>query len=405
MFHSCYFCIAMLAVFDIMVNTPSYPTICDAKRIDHEHRWVPSQNLTQWYTPFDQCVINNPTNFSYERIIEDCESRVASASGGKDLLPMRCRAGNSWPSRSTYCSAEDLPFANRTNFQKALNGLDDPSSKPLAAFFSKLQSERGALLLIGDSVTQQFYGALACELEREGVWKEPRKFQNTDEMQYVRVKSDGIAEANHAVPISFLPIYHMVNGRWDRIPNANFHKLKTSLEDWIKRTDINSIVVVINMGLHYVDNPVKDFTPSDYESQMTMVLSYLHHFVIDNTISVSEEASEKRIRIFWRETSAQHFPTPNGYWPGQRYSHTMRLQCEPVRDTSPSADWRNRIIEKIVRTRSLFNIHIIKFYDVTLPLFSEHPNGGLKDCTHFCWYPMLYQSIFNDMNRYMVELK
>lgn len=91
---------------------------------------------------------------------------------------------------------------------------------------------------------QQFYSAIACELEREGVWKYPSRFTNTDEVQYVRVVTDdssshagykskdnnslggGSSRSNnstatatpdsstdHNVLIKFLPIYHFVDGR------------------------------------------------------------------------------------------------------------------------------------------------------------------------------------------------
>ena len=73
---------------------------------------------------------------------------------------------------------------------------------------------------MGDSVMQQFYSAIACELEREGLWKNPQKFTNTDEALYVRC-----ATCKHKVEIKFLPIYHFVNGRFDRIRDAAMHRI------------------------------------------------------------------------------------------------------------------------------------------------------------------------------------
>lgn len=102
--------------------------------------------------------------------------------------------------------------------------------------------------------------------------------------------------------------------------------------------------------------------------------------------------------MLWRETSAQHFPTGNGYWPGVKYATNMKLQCVPIQDTTPQADWRNRIIEQIILKHNFFTVQIIRFYNLTLPLWSAHPNGKLRDCTHFCWFPMLYQSIFHQLN-------
>ena len=47
---------------------------------------------------------------------------------------------------------------------------------------------------------QQFYSAIACELEREKVWKNPYKFTNTDELQYVKC-----SDCTNSVQIKFLP--------------------------------------------------------------------------------------------------------------------------------------------------------------------------------------------------------
>lgn len=95
---------------------------------------------------------------------------------------------------------------------------------------------------------QQFYSALACELERELVWRNPSKFTNTDELQYV--KSD--TSVTKASQIKFLPIYHFVNGRFDRVANASMVHLKKAVEGMIANYD--SLVVIFNVGLHYVVN-------------------------------------------------------------------------------------------------------------------------------------------------------
>ena len=79
----------------------------------------------------------------------------------------------------------------------------------------------------------------------------------------------------------------------------------------------------------------------------------------------------------------------------------MKLACVPIKDKSYESDWRNRDIENIINNNKLNKIKIIKFYNITAPLYSSHPNGFLKDCTHFCWTPMLYQPIFNYLDSAM----
>lgn len=328
--------------------------------------WIESKNLSQWYNDFDLCLIKSTSNGTIESIMKQCENELNHSSS----KPVRCIAGNSWPSKSEFCSAADIPFNKRTGFQKSLENLDNPTDNHLKTFFSKLSEENGALLVIGDSVMQQFFSAIACELEREKIWNNPTKFTNTDEIQYIRVSPNSTI-----VPMQFLPIYHLVNNRFDRIPNAPMKKLENTLELYIKQH--NSVTVIINMGLHYIDNPVPNFSRIDYRNQMIIVLTYLHNIALSN--------SNKNIRIFWRETSAQHFPTNNGYWPGAKYANIMKLTCIPHKNSNSNLDWRNREIESIIFTKKLFLIQIISFYNITQPLWSNHPSGNLQDCTHFCW--------------------
>ncbi len=348
-------------------------------------QWIDSQNISQWYNPFDLCMIYNASSDSVDNIMKSCETTMPS----NKLPPIRCRAGNTWPSKSGFCSSVDIPFNQRKNLQRSVIGFDNPLNNPLSSFFRKLSAQNGALLLVGDSVMQQFFSAIACELEREGVWSDPSRFTNTDQPQHVRVKDQRNANGGAPAPIKFLPIYHFVNGRFDRIANASMHHLKTTVEAMAEK--VSTLVVVLNMGLHYIDNPEKSFARADYQAQMTMALRYLHGF--------AARQPAKNIQIFWRETTAQHFPTPNGYWPGVRYSNDMKLGCVPIKDPSPAADWRNRDIDDIVHRHSLSKIRILRFYNLTVPLWSEHPNGHMKDCTHFCWTPMLYQPLFHELDR------
>lgn len=329
-------------------------------------RWVESKHLNKWYNPFDLCMIHSGSNSSIKEVIKECETKTNAPAPP----PVRCQAGNSWPSKSEYCSAADIPFNQRMHFQRSVEGLDDPGDHHLKRFFAKLSEEEGTLVVVGDSVMQQYFSAIACELEREQVWKDHTKFSNTDEVQYVRVAPNATL-----VPMQFLPIYHFVNGRHDRIPNAPMRKLESTLEALLPK--FKSIVVVVNMGLHYIDNPVPNFSRIDYRHQMTTALTYLHNFALSHLY--------KNIRVFWRETSAQHFPTANGYWPGAKYASVMKLTCVPHKDTSSGADWRNREIEDILASKKLFMVQTIPFFNVTRPLWSAHPSGHLQDCTHFCW--------------------
>ena len=165
------------------------------------------------------------------------------------------------------------------------------------------------------------------------------------------------------------------------------HQLQKAVNNFINEYD--SLMIFINMGLHYVSNPIAKFSRPDYQQQISEALIYLNSIYLENK-------NKKKIRIIWRETSAQHFPTVNGYWPGVKYAHNMDVKCVPIEDPSPSADWRNTDVYQIIKQNNL-HIKIAPFYNQTLPLWNMHVNGHLRDCTHLCWTPMLYQSLYHYM--------
>ena len=255
-------------------------------------QWKNSSNLEKWFSPLDNCILNSRGS----DVLEICREKTGIKD---DKQPLRCAIGNSWPSKSGFCSSEDLSFHDRKHFTQSFEGYDDPSSSPLKDFFTDLALEQGAVLLIGDSVMQQFFSAIACELERENVWLDRTRFTNTDETFFVPAEP----ETTYKVPIKFLPIYHFVNSKYDRVADASMVALRKNVENFVDT--YNSVYIFINMGLHYVISPIAQFSRTDYHNQMLRALQYL------NSVSV-QKAKKGKIRIFWRETSAQHFPTFNG---------------------------------------------------------------------------------------------
>jgi hypothetical protein len=140
--------------------------------------WIPSKNIDEWLTPLDKCILRSQT--TTDDVLAQCR---LNSSISENRQPYRCTLGNSWPSKSGFCSSRELSFQQRKSFSNAfvtsnLNG-DHPHSRPMKLFFNKLSSENGSALFIGDSVMQQFFNAIACELEREHIWKDPNKFKNT----------------------------------------------------------------------------------------------------------------------------------------------------------------------------------------------------------------------------------
>lgn len=264
------------------------------KQVVPRYNWVRSVNTSAWYSSLDLCILQNTSRVDVDIILHDCQARHPQPA----QVP-RCTVGNAWrgPAKAPFCSSQDIPYSERTQLVEAVDGFDDPSQRPLYHFFRKLALKKGSVILIGDSVMQQFFGSIACELEREGIWTDPNNFKNTDEIKFV--SADPSIE--HSVPIKFTAVYHFVNGRYDRIANASMHAMKKSVDDFILKYDC--VYIIANMGLHYVSNPLAHFSRVDYVEQMTWALQYLQRV---------SETNSKDIRVFFRETTAQHFPTPNG---------------------------------------------------------------------------------------------
>jgi hypothetical protein len=356
--------------------------------------WTESKHLSEWLHPFDTCLLQDNRNLTVIEITNDCLNKLEKEERKakhkvNPLLPVRCRVGNTWPSRSEYCDSTDIPFSERLNLKSIVPAFDNPNDFVLRDFFHGLAHDSGLFLMIGDSVMQQFFGAIACELERENVWKDPSQFTNTDETRTI-----AFPDVKTVATAKFLPVYHLVNGRYDRVANAAMHSVEQVMLAAL--TNHKRIIVLVNMGLHYVDNPVKGFTKADYTEQVTTLLSYLNKVATDNT-------GKHQIEIIWRETTAQHFATPNGYWPGSKFSARLQFGCVPLQDSSAEADWRNRAVEAVVSQQQLQHVKILPFYNLTVSLWSEHPNGLLRDCTHFCWSPMMYQPIFHYLRSMMVS--
>ena len=171
--------------------------------------------------------------------------------------------------------------------------------------------------------------------------------------------------------------------------NASMYSLRKSVDAFLDSELYESLMIFINVGLHYVSNPIPHFSRSDYRTQITEALKYLNDKSLNNK-------NKKKIRIIWRETSAQHFPTYNGYWPGVKFAEKMDVKCVPIKNRTEAADWRNLDAKEII-TKNKFNIKIAPFYEDTVPLYNMHVNGHLRDCTHLCWSPMLYQKLFHFM--------
>lgn len=58
------------------------------------------------------------------------------------------------------------------------------------------------------------------------------------------------AANNYKVPIKFLPLYHFVNSKYDKIANASMAALKKNVAEFVEKHE--SVYVMINMVKPFV---------------------------------------------------------------------------------------------------------------------------------------------------------
>ena len=97
--------------------------------------------------------------------------------------------------------------------------------------------------------------------------------------------------------------------------------------------------------------------------------------------------------VLWRETLAQHFPTPSGLYakPGLGIDPARSLiqgSCRPLRDASVAAR-ANSAVTSLVRS---FNVSVLRAFSTSANRWDEHIDRHSEyartknstDCTHFC---------------------
>lgn len=243
--------------------------------------------LSGWYTPLDVCLLWDHTTNKVTSDIQRCKK----AHPYHAKQPDRCIVGNTWPTKAISCSS-----LNAIQYFQLSVDLNDPLLLPLQKLFGALSQKKCAFLLIGDSLMAQFFNAIMCELTREGLWTTHPTLTKTNMSKSHFVTSN---LSNPPVPVKFIQLYHFAKGLHDRTSDPSMVTLKRGVDEFTRSH--NCVFIVINFGAHYSDGlPLQ--SPVDYVEHMSRVLVYLH--------AVCEVRPS--VRVYWRETAAQHFPTPHG---------------------------------------------------------------------------------------------
>jgi hypothetical protein len=61
-------------------------------------------------------------------------------------------------------------------------------------------------------------------------------------------------------------------------------------------------------------------------------------------------------------------------------------------------DWRNGDVKHSIVNNRLEHVTLLPFRDLTSALYNMHPSTAqAPDCTHFCYFPQMWQSIWFDL--------
>jgi hypothetical protein len=240
------------------------------------------------------------------------------------------------------------------------------------------------MAFVGDSVTDQSFVALECELHRRGYHVTTRKVpfatsadRNASDWTWkyglrhihellVSAESPttiGSSASEHFSPVAVIRMYF------------TYRPDMAEVQGYIAgRHDI----VIFDHGLHYRANAAE--FPSDMINLVTLLRGgkASSDHLNDNTVELK--------LLAWRETSAQHFRGPTGDF----HDIHGRPNCVPLSYQVGVGDARTRAMEKVVQTLNWTQreLVLLPFREWTSHFHEMHLGGG--DCTHFCMTPSFW---------------
>lgn len=68
-------------------------------------------------------------------------------------------------------------------------------------------------------------------------------------------------------------------------------------------------------------------------------------------------------------------------------------------------DWRNVDVYNEIEKENLDAIRVIPFHELTMPLYNMHAsNPKFQDCTHYCYLPQMWQTIWHEFQLAIEQL-
>jgi hypothetical protein len=338
-----------------------------------------TNHVNEWYQPWEQCVFKDTNELNPIDLLQRCQEKFGKDS--MNFTDYKCRIGGE---RFQYSCALDGPpptpgYHLRPYLLKSLRGFDHPSKFYLRDFMLTLLKLNGNLLVFGDSQVQSLCRAMTCELARTKNSPDPPQERPTG----------AIFNDTTVVPMQCLNHNNLLD-----IDNDLNSIRETILQSFHL---YNFTFVIINVGTHY--NEIADEihqnknSRSHFKQHILRLLPMLNSLALQHPPHSSHNYpyATHSLQISWLETPLQHYDTPNGYFNGNL------TDCVPLKDTSLRSDWRNYEVYSSLSALNISTISIIPLRDLLIPLYREHHRGNGVDCTHYCYWPMLYQSVYKRM--------
>lgn len=244
------------------------------------------------------------------------------------------------------------------------------------------------LLIMGDSVMEQFYNALQCMLRKEELEEPP----DDAFLNFIK-KNEYLWKMGKRKMPPKLPQKARTGMKmlFSRQVNYQPEDVAASLQ--------TGDVIVVNWGLHYDD--------------MNKYKKELH----EAFAQFEQHATRTGNAVLFRETGAQHFKeadergvgmlrSSTGEWEKRDKSTDKNCACSPVEDFNVNK--QNRALHEVLGTGKYPHVKLLPFADLTRPRWRWHfgncthrPNGWnwdtCCDCTHFCFSPGMWKAHLFDL--------
>lgn len=332
------------------------------------------------------------------------------------------------------------PLSTKSFFFSQLKGqgLGDPNNGYLKQALYKLARSSRSIIFLGDALSKQTQEAMICEMMRtdKRVWAQGNIYglnvnatKGNDIISNVTLhwkdRGQNQRESHTTLDVYFLHLTHLTrssslffssnNAATDK--NEDAGKPTSIWRERERRTRSRMLIPSSSPRNHSLfGTDGSSMTLETAKKEVNELIKLYKGVVIIANVGVwynsreqlrkdvpeflswlDDVGSNRSNLVFFRETAAQHWNvTENGYFANSNSNVEAASQsCVPLADSTPTFDWRNRDVQQMIENEQLKNINILKFHDVTAPLYEMHPEA---DCTRYCYFPQMFQGLWKQLN-------